>query len=377
MPDIKETTILVLQGGGALGAYQAGAYEALSAAGYEPDWVAGISIGAINAALICGNEPDQRLAALEGFWGRITSRLAVAPPFLDPISRMIYGEAAAANVMATGVPGFFKPRLPISFAPLAPHPALSFYDTSPLRETLLEFVDFDYLNDNGPRLSVGAVDVETANFTYFDSKTITIQPEHVMASGALPPGFAPVEVDGRHYWDGGLVSNTPLHPVMNNLGHDPALIFQVDLFNSRDDVPATMADVAQRQKDIQYSSRTRLTTDHYRLLHDVRVKADRLASKLPKDLQDDPDLKALRAIGPDCPITLVELIHRRQNFESGAKDYEFSRLSMTQHWENGRDDVARTLDHKDWRARKIGQDGLQVFDLSTPNGSVKGNSDEN
>lgn len=372
MSEVKESTILVLQGGGALGAYQAGAYDALAASGLEPDWVAGISIGAINAALICGNEPERRLNALRNFWDLVTSRLTVSPLLAEPISRMIYGEAAAASVMATGVPGFFKPRWPVAFFPFGPHPAISVYDTSPLRKTLLEFVDFDYLNSHGPRLSVGAVDVETANFAYFDSAEMQIGPEHIMASGALPPGFPPVEIDGRFYWDGGLVSNTPLQFVMDNLGQDPALIFQIDLFSARDGVPTAMTDVGQRQKDIQYSSRTRLTTDRYRHLHDLRTAANRLAAKLPDSFKDDPDLKALRATGPDCPITLVELIHRKQSFESGAKDYEFSRLSMTQHWNEGCRDVKRTLGHKDWKGRKTGLEGLQVFDLGAPFSSEKG-----
>jgi NTE family protein len=371
MAKLKESTVLVLQGGGALGAYQAGTYDALAAAGMAPDWVAGISIGAINAALICGNTPESRLGALQGFWSRITSRLAIAPAFAEPLSRMIYGETAAASVMVTGVPGFFKPRWPGAFSPLAGHPAISIYDTEPLRDTLLEFVDFDYLNAEGPRLSVGAVDIETANFAYFDSQEMKIGPAHIMASGALPPGFPPVEIEGRFYWDGGLVSNTPLQFVMDNLGSDPTLIFQIDLFSARDALPNSMMDVGQRQKDIQYSSRTRLTTDRYRQLHNIRVAANRLAAKLPKGLQNDPDLQALQATGPDGPITLVELIHRKQSFEGGAKDYEFSRLSMTQHWDEGRADVDRTLTHKDWTGRKIGQSGLQVFDLGAPKSTSK------
>ena len=361
--EAKETTILVLQGGGALGAYQAGAYERLSAAQLEPDWVAGISIGAINAALICGNPPEGRLPALRGFWEEVSSRLAETPLLFGPLSRQLFGEAAAANVMATGVPGFFQPRMPMAFFPFGEHPAISVYDTGPLRTTLETLVDFDFLNDGGPRLSVGAVDIETANFSYFDSTEMTIGPEHIMASGALPPGFPPVEIDGRFYWDGGLVSNTPLQFVMDNLGDDPVRIFQVDLFSARGSLPKAISDVGQRQKDIQYSSRTRLTTDRYRQLHDIRAAANRLATKLPKNLRDDADLLALKAVGPDCPITLVELIHRKQSFEGDAKDYEFSRLSMVEHWKEGANDVRRTLSHRTWKDRKIGQDGLQVFDV--------------
>lgn len=359
-----EQSVLVLQGGGALGAYQAGAYAQLSQSGYEPAWVAGISIGAINAAIICGNRPEDRTPRLRAFWEVITAGPDAAPWFAGVQSRMIYGEVVAASVMAMGVAGFFRPRTIASFLPFVGPPALSVYDTSPVRKTLGELVDFDYLNDHGPRLSVGAVEIETANFAYFDSLTTTITPDHIMASGALPPGFAPVEIDGRLYWDGGLVSNTPLQFVMDNLGRDPVCIFQVDLFSAAGSVPKNMPEVAQREKDVRYSSRTRLTTDRYRQLHDIRAAVHRLGAKLPKTLQDDPDLAFLRATGPACPITLVELIHRKQSFETQSKDYEFSRLAMEAHWLAGSGDTQRTLAHKRWKARKIGQDGLQVFDLA-------------
>ncbi|MGB3243059.1 MAG: patatin-like phospholipase family protein [Sulfitobacter sp.] len=368
---MKENIILVLQGGGALGAYQAGAFEGLSTADMVPDWVAGISIGAINAALICGNEPENRLTAIRGFWERITARLGQGPWCGGATLRHFYSEAAAANVMATGVPGFFTPRWPASLLPFGTQQAISFYDTEPLRHTLNYFVDFEYLNDHGPRLSVGAVDVETANFAYFDSTEMRIGPEHIMASGALPPGFPPVEIGGRMYWDGGLVSNTPLQYIMENLGADPTLIFQIDVFSARDARPTTMAAVAQREKDIRFSSRTRLTTDRYRQLHDISLAATRLAAKLPKALQDDPDVKALQATGPACPITLVELIHRKQSFEGSTKDYEFSRISMTQHWEEGIADVLRTLTHVDWTSRTIGSEGLKLFDLGAPEAAPK------
>jgi len=363
--DNREQTILVLQGGGALGAYQAGAYEALASHDMQPDWVAGISIGAINAALVCGNTPDTRLARLHDFWTTVSSGLTLAPMIFGPITRAFYGEMAAASVMATGVPGFFRPRMPAAFSPFMPNPALGIYDTAPLRETLLRLVDFDYLNHGGPRLSVGAVDIETANFAYFDSAAMPIGPEHIMASAALPPGFAPVEIDGRFYWDGGLVSNTPLQFVMDNLSTDPVRIFQVDLFSARDGLPEVLNDVGQREKDIRFSSRTRLTTDRYLQLHNLRRAAKRLAEKLPEALRGDPDLAELLTIGPDCPITLVELIHRKQSFEGGAKDFEFSRDSMTRHWAEGVADVQHTLAHRKWKARNPGADGLQVFDLGS------------
>ncbi|MBI1171196.1 patatin-like phospholipase family protein [bacterium] len=375
-----ERAVLVLQGGGALGAYQAGTFEELARAGNDMAWVAGISIGAINAALICGNPPEHRVSRLRAFWEGITANLTLQPVFalpgLDlpgvdlpafevPGARSLFSEMASNMALAFGAPGFFAPRFP--WAGLTPTGALrgtSFYDTAPLRETLLELVDFDYLNTRGPRLSVGTVDVETGNFVYFDSATTRIAPEHIMASGALPPGFPAVEIDGRQYWDGGLVSNTPLQYVLENAGTGPLLVFQVDLFAARGPLPETLAEVSQREKDIRFSSRTRLTTDRFRQLHALRAAAERLAAKLPAEMADDPDLALLRKAGPSCPVTLVHLIHRNEDFEGAAKDYEFSRLTMEEHWKAGRRDVGRTFDHRAWRQRAVEADGLRVFDLS-------------
>jgi len=332
---------------------------------FEFDWVAGNSIGAVNASIVCGNPSEHRVEKLEAFWHEVTSELACTPWMWGANPRRIYSELAAAEIAMVGAPGFFRPRLPTAFWPFAARQALSIYDTAPLERTLGGLVDFDYLNSKGPRLSVGAVDIETGNFKYFDSRTTRIDARHVMASGALPPGFPPVEIDGSFYWDGGLVSNTPLQYVMENADTQPLCIFQIDLFSARGVVPADIADVQQREKDIRYSSRTRLTTDRFRQLYDIRAAADRLAAKLPKELQADPDLAALRNTGPACPITLVHLIHRKEGFESNSKDYEFSRLSMTEHWAAGTADVIATLSHKDWKTRETTKDGLQVFDLSS------------
>ncbi|MYM54453.1 DUF3734 domain-containing protein [Thalassovita mangrovi] len=360
----SEHTILVLQGGGALGAYQAGAYEKLSERGKEPAWVAGISIGATNAAIICGNPPERRAERLRKFWHRVTLGPSCLPWLQGAKARAAYGEMVADTVVFSGTPGFFRPRLPAAYLPFGAEPPLSYYDTTPLRRTLEDLVDFDYLNASGPRLSIGAVDLETANFTYFDSARMRIGPEHIMASGALPPGFAPVEIEGRQYWDGGLVSNTPLQFVMDNLGADPVCIFQVDVFSARGEAPKNLVEVALREKDIRYSSRTRLTTDRYRQLHDIHAAAERLAEKLPEGMQGDPDLAYLRGLRPAAPITLVHLIHRKEQFESQAKDYEFSRLSMQAHWNAGAADTLRSLDHAAWKTRGKGG-GLQVFDFCT------------
>lgn len=364
-PDPKERTVLVVQGGGALGAYQAGAYEQLALAGHEPDWVAGISIGAINAALICGNPPERRVEHLRAFWQQVTSNLTMAPWFRGPMARQMFNEFSAASVMSMGVPGFFRPKMVTSaFLPASLQQGASYYDTAPLRDTLNKFVDFDHLNDRGPRLSVGAVEVTTGNFAYFDSEKERITVDHIMASGALPPGFPAVHINGKSYWDGGLVSNTPLQYVFDTVADGRLLIFQIDLFSARGALPKNLPDVAQRAQDIRYSSRTRLTTDRYVQLHKLRAAADRLYARLPEDLRQDADMAALLAAGPSCDVTLVHLIHRKEAYEGASKDYEFSRLSMEEHWAAGHRDVVRTFAHPKWQARTHDHDGLRVFDLT-------------
>lgn len=334
--------VLVLQGGGALGAYQAGAYEAL--AGRPVQWVAGISIGAINAALIAGNPPERRLARLRAFWERVSLALPLPPDpeVIGPV-RGWWDDAMAWWGAAMGVPGFFAPRPPLAWWPTPPQ---SWYDTTPLRETLLELVDFDVLNDGPMRFSVGAVDVQTGNFTYFDNRRERIGVEHVMASGALPPGFGAVQVDGRWYWDGGLVSNTPLVYVMDHVhGHPerPVTIFQIDLFSARGKLPQTLADAAEREKDIRFSSRTRLVSDLARERHEMHQRLQRLAALLPEKQQQSAQVRELLRGTLDPAVTLVHVIHRRKSWETQTKDYEFSSLSMHEHWQAGGFDMAASL----------------------------------
>lgn len=357
--------VLVLQGGGALGAYQAGVYEALARDGEPPDWVAGISIGAINAALIAGNAPEDRVPALRAFWDQVSREL----PFRldEPIgfARRAFNEASALYAATVGVPGFFNPRVPM---PLPEWPAelgqLSYYDTSPLRATLLELVDFARINHRDTRFSVGAVNVLSGNFAYFDNRDRTIGPEHVMASGALPPGFPPVEIDGEWYWDGGLVSNTPLQYVLDNRPACEMTIFQVDLFSSRGIVPRTMADVEQRVKDIRYSSRTRLSTDLSKRLQKMCAAARRLAHKIPEELREDPDLRALLNHHPEGAVAVMHLINRAEDYESNSKDYEFSRMTVNEHWAAGRADALYSLEHPAWTGRTLDPDEIVTFDLA-------------
>mgnify|MGYP005985723093 CR=1 FL=1 len=362
----REKTVLVLQGGGALGAYQAGAAATLEESGQYADWVAGISIGAINAALIAGNAPEKRTEILRAFWKRITAITSMSVPFFGFFGHQAFNIASATSTMMLGAPGFFKPRFP---PPSCQFPgtigATSYYDTSGLRETLLEFVDFELLNSGKTRFSVGAVNVATGNMTWFDNAHQTIRPEHVMASGALPPGFPAVEIDGEFYWDGGLVSNTPLQYVLDDqFGSDDLCVFQIDLFNARGPVPRSILSIDAREKDIRFSSRTRFNTDMMKRLHQTRDAARRLYDKLPKELRDDPDARALVVGNADPRVSIVHLIYRQAKYEGGSKDYEFSRSSMIQHWDAGQSDTRYTLEHPEWRKRNESRERVQVFDLS-------------
>lgn len=360
-----EKVVLVLQGGGALGAYQAGAYEALTEAGIEPDGVAGISIGAVNGAIIAGNEPKNRVDRLREFWESISDGVA-STPFGNTDFRVALNEINAARVATFGVPGFFAPRIPPAvFLPPGSKGATSYYTTDPLRETLDALVDFDELNSGKIRYAAGAVEIASGNFQYFDTLERRVTRDCVMASAALPPGFPPVEVDGKFYWDGGVVSNTPMQYVLEVAGQrSDACVFQIDLFSARGRMPQGLPDVVQREKEIRYSSRTRLNTDFFMELQAMRRAACHLLDKLPPELHDDPDVKVLQANTCDAAITIVHLIHRRAAYDRYSMDYEFSRLSMLEHWQAGLDDVRHTLAHPAWRARTKPEMGVTVLDLT-------------
>jgi NTE family protein len=365
--DRHDHTVLVLQGGGALGAYQAGVYEALSEVGFAPDWVTGVSIGAINAALIAGNRPEQRLPRLREFWDRVSSGIPLlVPAAFDPLRRAFNSFSASASA-TFGVPGFFQPRMPPPFfAPEGTPGALSFYDTSPLRDTLIELVDFDIIKAKRVRLAVGAVQVRSGNSVYFDNFTpdMEIAPEHVMASGALPPGFPPVTIKGEAYWDGGLVSNTPLWYVLDDDRHLEALILQVDLFSARGELPNTLDEVLERQKDIQYSSKTRMNTSRVEELETLREALRRVLDRLPAKLKKDPDVALLAGAAKGRKVSVVQLINRRLEHSSQTKDYEFSRATVRALWESGRDAVRRTVAHPDWQRACTSRRGLESFDLA-------------
>ena len=362
-----QETILVLQGGGALGAYQAGVFEALSKVYREPSWLAGISIGAINAALIAGNPPEERVERLREFWTLVSSSLAAPVLAPDSVGRDFLNESSATHAMLFGVPGFFKPRVPPAPFQLAGTlGAISYYDTAPLRQTLERLVDFELLNSGATRLSVGAVNVRTGNFEYFDTAKQTIDVRHIMASGALPPGLPPVEIDGEQFWDGGLVSNSPLQYVLDQPGGGRRAVFQVDLFPARGPLPVDLAQVSEREKDIRFSSRTRMNTTVELQMHAIAQAARRLVAKLPPKLRDDPDAKALAELRCEAEVAVVHLIYRSKQYETQSKDYEFSRISMREHWDAGRADTEQTLSDPRWVHRRHNATGVHVYDLTAP-----------
>ncbi len=362
--------VLVLQGGGALGSYQAGAYQALCHFDFEPAWLAGISIGAVNAAIIAGNAREKRVDRLKEFWEMASSPVTWSPVVKGDRARSYFNETSAALIATFGVPGFFTPRFPP--APLWPEgspQSQSYYDTAPLRKTLERLVDFDRINDLKTRLSVGAVSVTTGNFKYFDNFEFRklgkkIGPEHIMASGALPPGFPSIVIDGEHFWDGGIASNTPLDFVLDSEVNNDLLIFQVDLFSARGPLPLSLLEAAEREKDIRFSSRTRMNTDKNRQLHNARKALRELIGKLPDYLKNDPSVEILCQAARENTVTVVHLIYRSKNYESSSKDYDFSHVGMVEHWGAGVRDVHLSMRHKDWLERPQSGETMMTYDLA-------------
>jgi NTE family protein len=425
---------LLLQGGGALGAYQAGVYQALSEAGLHPDWVAGISIGAINSALIAGNPPEARVEKLRKFWELVTTaplwggaghfatgtKDGMGGDLLDQatataasigamglalisgkplemhagdlrefwesigtnalsvwpfdfglfaaqgdVARSLANRMSAGLVSANGAQGFFVPRIPVPWLqPAGSLEATGYYDSAPLKVTLERLVDFDRINADEMRFSIGAVNVSTGNFVYFNNTTHAIGPEHVMASGALPPSFPAIEIEGEYYWDGGLVSNTPLQWVLESEPRQDTLAFQVDLWSARGAFPRNMAEVTTRQKEIQYSSRTRANSDRFKYTQRLRNTLSSLLHKLPEELKDSPEFAVLSPAADHKVYNLVQLIYRSKQYEGDSKDYEFSRASMEDHWRAGYQDTARTLRHPEVLERPESLEGVFTFDLA-------------
>lgn len=371
------TIALVLQGGGALGSYQCGVYEGMHDAGIRPNWFAGISIGAINAAILAGNAVEDRVSQLRGFWDHIVEpggalsmpamaiRSAVAA-FPDETDLLAWARGMSAfGTMMQGQRGFFEPRLlsPFLFADGSAQ-ATSFYDTTPLLDTLQRFVDFDRINrDRSVRLTVGATGITRGNFRYFDSALETIRPEHILASGALPPAFPAVEIDGEWYWDGGIVSNTPLEYILECHPHEDTLVLQVDLWSARGPAPDTMLDVLERMKDIRFSSRTRHGTRMVEMAQKLRVSLNELIAHLPGKALP-PHLQAsLAPYLDDRVFNIIHLIYQTKSHEQQHKDYAFGRIPLREHWETGLRDMAMTLARPEFFALPDRDVGVATHDV--------------
>jgi NTE family protein len=358
--------VLVLQGGGALGAYQAGVYQALHEHELVPDWIVGTSIGAINAALIAGNEQGKRLQRVKAFWDR------VAHPDMVDMSKVSDEQRRAAirlntiDTILRGVRGFFAPRLLSGFPfgmNVAPEEA-SFYDTGELRATLEELVDFDYLNaEGGMRLTVNAVNVTTGELAHFDSHDGQLCADHVRASGSLPPAFAPVRIDGKLYWDGGLFSNTPLESVLNELPKGNTLCFMVDLWSAEGPEPTTLDQVLTRQKDVTYASRSRRHLADYERTYQLQRKLRELYAQLPPECRTSDEIGKLAALGCDCTLHVVRLPYAGRDWHMAAKDVNFSKGSIEWRWDQGYADAMRALKHAGWLQQVTEDTAVVVHEL--------------
>jgi NTE family protein len=352
---------LVLQGGGALGSYQAGVYEAMAEHGYQPDWVAGISIGAINCAIIAGNAPQDRVARLREFWDQVSSPSA---SWLDlPLDgwQDTMRRLSAMSALLFGQPGFFRPNL-LRCWTTGTLPT-SYYDTSDLKGTLERLVDFDRINARETRFGVGAVNVRTGNFAYFDNARQTIRPEHVMASGALPPGFPAIEIDGEFYWDGGLVSNTPLRYILETLPRHSTLAFQVDVFAAQGELPSCLDAVSEREKDIRYSSRTRMGVETFRYAHNLRRNIAKLLAKLPDTLKNEPEVEFLNRAACQTTMDIVELIYCPTATQGPSKDYEFLHATMLRRWNQGLSDARASIASAPWLEPAPPEVAVRTFDV--------------
>lgn len=381
LPDYPRIA-LVLQGGGALGSYQAGVYEGLANAGIHPNWVAGISIGSLNCAIIAGNPPEKRVERLHEFWDTICSPPLFPTSLMDGHKGMFdafaspwgdwmaglghawFGSAAAMSAILKGQEGFFKPRF---LAPGGGAPdSTSFYDTTPIIDTLERFADFDRINSGSVRVSLGATNVANGNFVYFDSEQTKLTPKHFLASGSLPPGFPATEIDGEYYWDGGCVSNTPLEYVLGVIPRRDTLVFQVDLWSARGSLPVDILQVTERVKDIQYSSRTRSVTNAIDLGQRMRkIFFDTLERIPPSVRAKDPWFDEMARHMMGARYNIIHLIYQNKQNEGHYKDYEFSAETMRMHWQTGLHDMHETFQYPQCLAMPAQGENFVSFDVHT------------
>ena len=367
-----DTIALLLQGGGALGAYEGGVYQALAEANVLPNWVAGVSIGAVNAALIAGNPPERRVARLREFWEAVSNLpfglfgvpCSPAIDFKNLDTHRLVNQTRAFFVAMFGVPSLFVPRFPpLEFLPPERPDKLSFYDVAQLKATLERLVDFDRINSNDVRLTVRAVNVRTGELTSFDTTTHKIDARHIVASGSLPPGFPATEIDGEYYWDGGVASNSILHVVLDSPSHRDTLVFQIDVWSASGELPRDMTDVDTREKDIRFSSRSRTAIDHFRTMQRVRNALRKALEAMPDNLRKSAKIERLETEADETSYNVVHLIYQAKSYEGVSKDYEFSRQTMEEHWRSGHEDASRAISHPEIFERPDTIDGFRAFDF--------------
>jgi NTE family protein len=345
----KPAVALVLQGGGALGAYHIGAYEALAEHGFHPDWVCGISIGAINSAIIAGNHPDQRVARLDALWETI-SWPDIAVPLAFPPLQLLHNMASNAIALLAGQPHFFAPR-PVNpfLVPQAPPQMVSFYDTTPMLGTLQRFADFDLINRGRARLSLGATNIATGNLEFFDNQRMTIRPEHVLASGSLPPGFAAVPIGNAFYWDGGCVSNTPLDAIVDDPSHPRLVAFVIDLWDAAGTPPRSMNEALWRAKQIQYASRLAHEIDAVATKVNLRHAMRLLKAAAVPEVAAVPDDPALT----ECRLDIVHIVYHPAEDQIPNSDAEFSRSSIAARRAAGYRDMKKAFEEAPWLRREM------------------------
>ena len=348
---IFERIAFVLQGGGALGAYQGGVFQAMAEHDLTPDWIAGTSIGAINGAIIAGNAPEKRIARLKEFWDTVSN---------SDFSHGMKGAGADQSAtsflsilqsMIMGRPGFFSPR---GFDPSMAFSAgsaetASFYDTGPLRKTLERLVDFDLINEGPVRLSVGAVNITKGTLRYFDSKSDRIIPDHILASGPLPPGFPAVRIGDDFYWDGGIYSNTPIEVVLDEVPRVNTLCLMLSLFNPAGAAPRSIAEAEERRKDIMYGTRMQEHVRTYRRIHNLRRAVRSIYALLPEDVKNNPEIRELGEQGCETTMHIVQLIYPEKRWESCFKDADFSKAAIEERWRLGYRDASLLLKRSPWQ----------------------------
>jgi NTE family protein len=355
--------VLVLQGGGALGAYQAGVYQALHEHGVEPDWVIGTSIGAINASLIAGNAPEDRLDRLQQFWGRVNRG------FFTETAHEIPGFGPGlANLFTVGmgVGGFFRPNpwaWAGSHAPLGAENA-GYYSTEELARTLTELVDFNLLNLGAPRVTVGAANVGNGEMRYFDSRSSGLTLKHIMASGALPPAFPAIRIDGQLYWDGGILSNTPVEAVFDDNPRRDSLVFAVHVWNPDGEEPDTLHKVFSRQKDLQYASRAKTLIARQKQIHRLRHVIAELAKRIPETERGSNFVRELSAYGCLTRMHVVRLLAPPFMGEDHAKDIDFSPRTVRSRWQAGYEQTRRVLARRPWDAEFDPIEGFILHEAS-------------